>query len=1053
MNFNLYYADFNSLSADELIRRLKDRNKNQRHIIITPDKASLYYERRLFTLLQEESFFDVMTTTLSRFANGVVGKADNILSKQGGVLIVKRILLENKTRLKSFAKASDLVGFAGGLFDTICMFKSCRITPDQIGEVVQENLNNKLYDIKLVYEKYEEYLSVNYTDSFNRLNLCASKISKENYKDCNFYFVGFDDFTKQGYLIIEKLIKCSNSVSIATTFVRKNPEKNNSNIYLNSVYYNCMDLCQLIGVECNRIEVGNSFDNEKKFVSQQLLSNKVKAFNGEKKYIELIKYNSIEDEIKKTALDIKYSIINNNLRYKNFSIVVSDINIYKNSLVQIFNKLGINYFIDESIKLKDTMFARFVSNLISVLYKPTKFNVIKFLKSKLLSLNSQDIDNYMEYVDKYEPQYTNLLRCENNAINQIFEILLNYKRSGKSTIEELLDSVESLLKELTIDVKLDNLLKKYYMDNNLNEYRLLKQSYEKVIKIFDEIKVIRDYECTYQEVNKFFELFAENSTIVVPPIVTDAVFITDINCSNLQDVDYVYFLGFNDGFAPRYSSDSGIISDDEINKMPTASRINPTINVINKRLKFNLFELVFMAKEKVKISYFERSGEGDSYPNIIVNSLIAIYGVDSVERGSNCLDLINNNFVSFNNENFVYNNFSKDVAKDNYVALLKQWDNYHDNKNYVKTLAVLNDIVADKTYLENNVFVNNIKPISDGLFLTKNKLGISQVERFNTCPYLHFVDYGLRLQSSEKNEMSAIDLGNIIHEFVKEAVFRLNEESISGDILNIILAKDDYKYIVENERNNFVLKSLREEVERIFRVLKYQQKQSLFKTTKTEMPFNMNVCTINGKDICLTGVVDRVDEYNNGVRIVDYKTGKVSFKNYDDVYYGNKIQVVVYLSALSKKHKLKPLGALYLPISNAFANEKSEDLYQMQGIVEKSLETLLAFDKSLTEKSYSSSIVNLSTTTKGEMMSNSFYKNMCLAHEEIEKLSEFVLNMVKNTILNIKAHIISPSPINDEVCQYCEYKGLCNFSEKYGNSYREPVKVKNIEELLGGNHE
>ena len=158
MKFNLYYSSLNMLSADNLIKDLKNRDKGQQHIIITPDKSSLYYERRLFALLNEQSFFDVSTTTLSRFANNVIGKNNNILSKQGGVLIVKRILLENKSNLKSFGKASELVGFAGSLFDTICMFKSCHILPSQIEEVGYDALNNKLKDIKLVYEKYEEYL-------------------------------------------------------------------------------------------------------------------------------------------------------------------------------------------------------------------------------------------------------------------------------------------------------------------------------------------------------------------------------------------------------------------------------------------------------------------------------------------------------------------------------------------------------------------------------------------------------------------------------------------------------------------------------------------------------------------------------------------------------------------------------------------------------------------------------------------------------------------------------------------------------------------------------
>ena len=78
---------------------------------------------------------------------------------------------------------------------------------------------------------------------------------------------------------------------------------------------------------------------------------------------------------------------------------------------------------------------------------------------------------------------------------------------------------------------------------------------------------------------------------------------------------------------------------------------------------------------------------------------------------------------------------------------------------------------------------------------------------------------------------------------------------------------------------------------------------------------------------------------------------------------------------------------------------------------------------------------------------------MCLDLDDIRKLSEYVMNLVKTTINNISEHIINPNPINANTCDYCEYKGLCNFSEKYKNHYREEGKIINIKDLLGGEYE
>jgi len=332
------------------------------------------------------------------------------------------------------------------------------------------------------------------------------------------------------------------------------------------------------------------------------------------------------------------------------------------------------------------------------------------------------------------------------------------------------------------------------------------------------------------------------------------------------------------------------------------------------------------------------------------------------------------------------------------------------------------------------------------LFMKNNKVGISEIERFNTCPYMHFIDYGLKLQPSEKNDLSVLDIGNIIHEFVSIAIFKLNENNISKMILDNILKNEDYKYLVENKKNNFVIKALYDEVERIFNVLKYQQSLSNFVTEKVELPFNVKFMKINGNDICLTGVVDRIDKFNNGIRVVDYKTGNISFKNFEDIYYGNKIQVVIYLSSLCG-NKLRPLGALYLPISNAFSASKSEDLYTMQGVIENSLETLLAYDKNLTTSSYSSNIINLSTTTKGVISSSNYYKNMCLSAEDIEFLCHFVEELTRKSIVKISKNEINPNPIDEDSCRYCEYRGMCNFSLKYGNLYRKETDVKTLDDL------
>ena len=70
----IYYSALNQISSESVIKSLKNRDRTKKHIIITPDRASLKYEKQLFSITEESSFFDVTVTTLSRFCNNVIKK-------------------------------------------------------------------------------------------------------------------------------------------------------------------------------------------------------------------------------------------------------------------------------------------------------------------------------------------------------------------------------------------------------------------------------------------------------------------------------------------------------------------------------------------------------------------------------------------------------------------------------------------------------------------------------------------------------------------------------------------------------------------------------------------------------------------------------------------------------------------------------------------------------------------------------------------------------------------------------------------------------------------
>ena len=114
---------------EKIFEIIKNRDKSKNHIIIAPDRTLFSLEQRLFDATKETCFFDVNIMSMSRFSKKfLINTNKNILTKQSGVALTKKLLIENKDKLYTFKKATNFIGFASELFETICLLKSCNIS-------------------------------------------------------------------------------------------------------------------------------------------------------------------------------------------------------------------------------------------------------------------------------------------------------------------------------------------------------------------------------------------------------------------------------------------------------------------------------------------------------------------------------------------------------------------------------------------------------------------------------------------------------------------------------------------------------------------------------------------------------------------------------------------------------------------------------------------------------------------------------------------------------------------------------------------------------------
>lgn len=1056
MNINIIAGNCSEVNNEYIFSLLKNRDKNKNHIVIAPDRCQFNIEKRLFDETGEKCFFDVNVISLSRLSRQIIkNSTQNVLTKQSGVALVKKILKDNKDKLSVFSKAINYMGFADTLFKTICFYKSCFVLPNDI--FVSDSMdyyNLKQKDIKLVYSEYEKYLQNEFTDSFNQLKLCADMINSEMFNDTVFYFVEFDDFTRAMYEIIIKLARFSHSIYLTCLYGKDN---NNYNIYNNKVYYDLIDLFSIEGLNYS-INKLQGFDNEiKRSLSTNLFSYNPQTIDLSNTNINIKAFDNIKDEVKFVLADIYSKILYKQGSLSDYALVVPSLSTYKKNLVEELKKYDMPYYLDESVSAINNAVIRLLFNIAKIVlgdYRLFDFSCV--IKSTILNFDYNSVceyDNYLRRIGAIADMCLNEESTEDQCLKEFILFIKSLRENihNDGTYQDFVDIMNSICEYIK------GRSSEYQSKLNAIDSRVFSQVCNKIDSINrDIINVFGDVVVKIDEFIDVYRAYYESATISMPPITSDTLFIADFESSYLSKFDYLYILGNNEGVLPSQKLDNGLITDDELAKLPNAKKLTPTVAMLNARKVIKLYDLIFKYNKVLELSYVNGNHEGKMYQNNLIQSLVKIGNVD-VKNYSPMLDVINNSYAIVDDNNVVFNNLTKKIARENVISYLSAWKTYNHQISYREVCSSIYNVLDDvsKNIVDDMGQYHAMPNLTeDNLFLKVCKTSVSQIESFNRCPYIHFVKYGLRLSENINSKLKPNQIGSIIHEVLSSIVPIIIKKTLSNDdikiqarsLLDKELQKEIFREMVDNIDNTYVIKSLYRELDRIVEALIREIEASQFVPTHYEYRFD-NSLEING--IKIKGFIDRIDSKDNGFIIIDYKTGDNQFKDYNDVYSGKKLQLLIYAKAYQMISGKEPRGVFYLPISNAFGDGKG---YRFNGVMLNTEENFVDLDRGLADSDYSSPIVNIQRNAKGKIKESDYYKSMCLSREDFDYLLNFAIKQVSVSIDKILAGEINPYPLKDakSVCLYCEYKALCGYE---GNNDHEVIQVNTIKQLKELNEE
>ncbi|MDE6302905.1 MAG: PD-(D/E)XK nuclease family protein, partial [Clostridia bacterium] len=178
--------------------------------------------------------------------------------------------------------------------------------------------------------------------------------------------------------------------------------------------------------------------------------------------------------------------------------------------------------------------------------------------------------------------------------------------------------------------------------------------------------------------------------------------------------------------------------------------------------------------------------------------------------------------------------------------------------------------------------------------------------------------------------------------------------------------------------------------------------------------------TVGDKNIRLKGTIDRVDILDDKFAVVDYKTYKSADLTLKELYYGQKIQLYIYMRAVENSLKLSPVGVFYLPIFAGFTDEGA-NRYKFKGQVTESREIMAKLD-SMVKEDVEKCVIPYKEI-RGELS-----PEVHLDGFSFDMLADYAVALATRGADEIAKGYIKPSPIKD-ACGRCRYNEICAYKE------------------------
>ncbi len=1078
MKINYILSDTTKSATTEALKcviQKAEQNVFSDFVVIVPETKSIIIEKELLALSKSGAFANIFVYSFVRLIKrlGFVSN-EKIVTKQTCVMLLRQIIFDHIKELKCYQKTAKTISFAEKVYDTIQQFKSSNVTPVDLRanlEKCSKSLKAKLEDLVFLYELYEDALSNDLYDDCDKLNL-ISKFAKDSkfIKNAELFVVGFDNVTYEMTSVLKDLAKNAKEITFSSVYF--NEKRKDAFVQNNELFKKFKHVGDELGYAYQPVFVSSKKQGDFKEIAEQIFS--VNSEVKSKGQVQVFEAKSRKFELDFVANTI-LNEINSGKRFRDIGVFVCSLAENKELVKRCFDNYEIPYFINDDHDISNHMLIGFIKTCFELYFSNlAEEKVFKFLSSEFVRTDGYaEFENYAKEVGLNHGAFLDEIqekdiedaekRTRLNAVILPFcEFYAQFisKIKAAKTVADYLKIIDFIFDWYDVKNKLEAVAEFEKNNGDVIESEI-------TLAIFDKCQEFsKSFENFMGKMempaNEFLQIYLSgfgSMKVNLSPVSIDAVIVQD-NTDGFFGIKTMFIVGAEENKFPAKLQDSGIILDGELDetKQLISKAIEPTVKEINDRELFRAYEAFLEPTEKIFVSYVAKNK-----PARMVLRLLALFGNDIKS-------------TKYSRVRFA----SKKGAELKFARHINDYLNGELNLadlNY--EYSVLKSSLSQnfKKHIDSNVVIeekNYVLESARDLYFPKGTTSISQLEKYFMCPYLFFVNYGLRLKENKEAKLSHIDIGSIVHRIAEIFVDEiLSFENLTDEEFEQKVEKlcDDIfaEFKVNKKRNNAILTFIVGETKRLCKHLFFEQQNSSFKAVQNEYEFKgenaIKLKTADGTIILIEGKIDRIDKWGDYVRIIDYKTGDIK-NDLPSVYYGKKIQLVSYLSAMTGANGEKVAGIFYFPIHSEYVknDKKIRNIYKLQGFLIDDANVLKHMDNSVSFENAESDLIQFKLKTSKENVNTNTYEiskgnsKVYFSSEEFDMMKDYNKKLCEGAASEILSGYIEPSPImlgdSDSLpCKFCEFAGFCGLEKSRfdkGRKCHAKVSVQSFGEVPEG---